>query len=316
MFTDLYQGLRIVSRFVPVLGEEACGLFMDLDRIWGRRLSDCLWIWTGFGGEGLRIVYGFFSGCGGRGLRIVYGFLPDVEDEAYGLFTDLYRIWGRRLADCLWIWTGFGGGGLRIVYGFGPDLGEEACGLFTGFGPDIWRTKAYGLFTDLYRFWGRRLADCLWIWTGFGGGGLRIVYGFGPDLGDEEACGLFMDLDWDLGEKAYGLFTDFFRMWRTRLTDCLRIFTGCCGGRGLRIVYGFVPDLGEEACGLFMDLDIFGPDLEEKAYGFLTDLCFLADGFCTDFCRSAYGLLGLKRVLVGAGEENHPPEEDVKKMRF
>ena len=24
---------------------------------------------------------------------------------------------------------------------------------------------------------------------------------------------------------------------------------------------------------------------------------------------------GLKRVLVGAGEENHPPEEDVKKMR-
>ena len=53
----------------------------------------------------------------------------------------------------------------------------------------------------------------------------------------------------------------------------------------------------------------FGPDLGEKASG----LCFLADGFCTDFCRSAYGLLGLKRVLVGAGEENHPPEEDVKK---
>ena len=41
-------------------------------------------------------------------------------------------------------------------------------------------------------------------------------------------------------------------MWRTRLTDCLWIFTGC-GGRGLRIVYGFVPDLGKEACGLFMD---------------------------------------------------------------
>ena len=56
--------------------------------------------------------------------------------------------------------------------------------------------------------------------------------------------------------------------------------------------------------------------LPRAAYGFLTDFCFLADGFCTDFCRSAYGLLGLKRVLVGAGEENHPPEEDVKKMRF
>ena len=40
------------------------------------------------------------TACGGRGLRIVYGFLPDVEDEACGLFTDLYRIWGRRLADC------------------------------------------------------------------------------------------------------------------------------------------------------------------------------------------------------------------------
>jgi hypothetical protein len=26
-----------------------------------------------------------------------------VEDEACGLFTDLYRIWGRRLADCLWM---------------------------------------------------------------------------------------------------------------------------------------------------------------------------------------------------------------------
>ena len=31
--------------------------------------------------------------------------------------------------------------------------------------------------------------------------------------------------------------------------------------------------------------------LPRAAYGFLTDFCFLADGFCTDFCRSAYGLL-------------------------
>ena len=96
------RSLRIVYRFAPDLGEQACGLFMDLDRISGRRLTDCLRI---------------FSGCGGRGFRIVYGFLPDVGDEAYGWFTDFYRIWGRRLADCLWIWTGFGGEGLRIVYG-------------------------------------------------------------------------------------------------------------------------------------------------------------------------------------------------------
>ena len=128
----------------------------------GRRLTDCLRI---------------FTACGGRGLRIAYGFLPDVEDEACGLFTDLDRIGGRRLTDCLQI-------SLRI--------------------------------------WGRRLADCLWIWTGFGGEGLRIVYGFFPDVEDE----------------AY--------------TDCLRIFTGC-GGRGLRIVYGFGPDWGEKAYGLFTD---------------------------------------------------------------
>ena len=78
---------------------------MDLDRIWGRRLTDCLRI---------------FSGCGGRGLRIAYGFLPDVEDEAYGLLTDF---------------TGCGGrvGGLRIIYGFLPDVEDEAYELFADF---------------------------------------------------------------------------------------------------------------------------------------------------------------------------------------
>ena len=54
-------------------------------------------------------------------------------DEAYGLFTDFYRMWGTRLTDCLQICTGFGGAGLRIVYGFGPDLGEKAYGSFTDF---------------------------------------------------------------------------------------------------------------------------------------------------------------------------------------
>ena len=143
-----------------------------------------------------------------------------LGEEAYGLFTDFYRIWGRRLTDCLRIFTGFGGGGLRIVYGFLPDLGEEA----------------YGLFTDFYQIWGRRLTDCLRIFTGFVGAGLRIAYGFVPDL----------------GEEAYGLFTDFYRIWGRRLPDSLQI------------------------CAFW-----------------LTD-------FCTDFCRSAYG----------------PPEEDVKKRRF
>ena len=52
-----------------------------------RRLTDCLRV------------------CTGEGLRIVYGFAPDVGEKAYGL----YRMWVRRLADCL----------LRICTGFG-----------------------------------------------------------------------------------------------------------------------------------------------------------------------------------------------------
>ena len=63
----------------------------------------------------------------------MYGFLPDLVEEAYGLFTDFDRIWGRRLTDCLRIFTGCKGGGLRMAYGFLPDLGEEAYGLLTDF---------------------------------------------------------------------------------------------------------------------------------------------------------------------------------------
>ena len=59
---------------------------------------------------------------GRGGLRIVYGVLPDLGEEAYGLFTDFYQLWGRiggkGLADCFWIGTGFGGEGLRI-WGWG-----------------------------------------------------------------------------------------------------------------------------------------------------------------------------------------------------
>ena len=49
------------------------------------------------------------------------------------------------------------------------------------------------------------------------------------------------------------MFTDFYRIVRRRLPDCLRIFTGFWEG-GFRIVYGFLPDFGEEASGLFTDL--------------------------------------------------------------
>ena len=115
------------------------------------RLPDCFRIFTGFGGGGLRIASGFLPDLGGGGLRIVSGFLPDLGEDAYGLFTDFYRIWGRRLTDCLRIFTGFGGGGLRIAYGFLPAWG---------------------------RIGGKDLADCFWIGTGFGGEGLRI-WGWG-----------------------------------------------------------------------------------------------------------------------------------------
>ena len=52
-------------------------------------------------------------------------------EEPYGSFTDFHQIWGRRLTDCLRIFTGFDGGALRIVYGFLPDLGEKASGFLT-----------------------------------------------------------------------------------------------------------------------------------------------------------------------------------------
>ena len=161
-----------------------------------------------------------FPFCSWNSNGDVYGFFPDVEDEAYGLFTDLYRMWGMKLTDCLQIFTGFGEGGLRIVYGFGPDLGKEACGLFM----------------DLDRVWGRRLTDCLRIFAGWRGRGLRIAYGFLPDVGDE----------------AYGLLTDFYRIRERRLADCLWIWTGFVA-EGLRIVYGFFPDVEDEAYGLFTD---------------------------------------------------------------
>ena len=63
----------------------------------------------------------------------MYGFLPDLVEEAYGLFTNFDWIWGRRRTDCLRIFTGCKGGGLRMVYGFLPDLGEDVYGFLTDF---------------------------------------------------------------------------------------------------------------------------------------------------------------------------------------
>ena len=112
---------------------------------------------------------------------------------------------------------------------------DEAYGLriFSGFGgggvrflPDLGE-EVYGFF------WGRRRTDCLRFFTGFGGGG-RIV-----DF-------------WDLVEEAYELFTVFY-FWGKRLADCLWISIGF-GGEGLRIVCGFLPDVEDEACGLFTDV--------------------------------------------------------------
>ena len=107
--------------------------------------------------------------------------------EKKGLFTNFFRILGRRRPDCLRIFTGFWQGGFPIVYGFLRDFGEEASGCFRivyGFLPEFVE-EASGLRPDFYRILGRRLTDCLRICTGFWGGGFRIVYGFVPDFGEK-----------------------------------------------------------------------------------------------------------------------------------
>ena len=104
-------------------------------------------------------------------------------------------------------------------------------------------------FTDFLRiFYGvkeSRLTDCLRILTGFGRGSLRIFYG----------------------------------VKESRLTDCLRILTGF--GRGSWIFYGFFTGL--RRAGLRIAYG-FLPDLEKKVYGFFTD-------FLRGEGEQAYGLL-------------------------
>ena len=83
---------------------------------------------------------------------------------------------------------------------------------------------------------------CFPIFTGFWGGGFRIVYAFYPDFEEEpppHCLRIFTGL-WREGfrivngilpnlvppaGKNYGLFTDFDRIWGKRLTDCFRNFT-------------------------------------------------------------------------------------------
>ena len=56
-FTGIWrEGIRIVSGFLPVVGEEAAGLFTNFFRILGRRRPDCLRIFTGFWQGGFPIV--------------------------------------------------------------------------------------------------------------------------------------------------------------------------------------------------------------------------------------------------------------------
>ena len=110
---------------------------------------------------------------------------------------------------------------------------------------------------------------------------------------------MLTEFDRILGRKTSGLFTDFNRILRRRLPDCLRIFTGLWGG-GFRIVYGILPNLVEQAYGLFTDFDrIWGMRLTDCfrnftefgggglriVYGFLADFGEEASGLFTDFYR-------------------------------
>ena len=54
-------------------------------------------------------------------------------------------------------------------------------------------------------------------------------------------------------DEAYGLLTDFYRVWRKSIADCLWISIGF-GGEGLRIVCECLPDVEDEAYGLFTDV--------------------------------------------------------------
>jgi hypothetical protein len=107
-------------------------------------------------------------------VTLAYGFLTDSCQSSLRISKGFFALW---LTDFVRISGAFGGGGLRIVYGFLPDFGDAAAGLCTHF-YRIWGEEAYGLCTDVCRILRRRPTDCVRMFTGFGGGGLRIVYGF------------------------------------------------------------------------------------------------------------------------------------------
>ena len=111
---------------------------------------------------------------------------------------------------------------------------------------------------------------------------------------------------------VYGFLPDLGEMGR-RLTDCFWIFTGF-GRGGLRIVYGFLPDLGEEACGLCADVyRIWG----EEAHGFLPELhggggLRIVYGCLPDLGEEAYGLFTV--FLPDLGEEAYGLFTDFDRM--
>ena len=84
------------------------------------------------------------------------------------------------------------------------------------------------------------------------------------------------------------MLTDFYRILGRSLPACLGIFTGVCG-EGFRIVYGFLPDFGKEASGLFCG---FLPDFGEEASGLCTDFYRISGKMFTVFLRIFTGLWG------------------------
>ena len=104
------------------------------------------------------------------------------------------------------------------------------------------------------------------IFYGFREKGLRILYRFSTDLGNK-AYGFFTEFLRMYRKKAYGFFTDFVRILRSLWQKKYGIFYGF-REKGLRILYRFSTDLGNKAYGFFTE---FLRMYRKKAYGFFTD---------------------------------------------
>ena len=136
----------MLTEFDRILGRKTSGLFTDFNRILRRRLPDCLRIFTGLWGGGFRIVYGILPNLVEQAYGLFTDFYLDLGDEAYGLFPICYRIWRRRLTDL-------------------PSLEAEAYGFG---GLRIWDWGSLGAETLKQQppsIGGKSLANCLWIGT-------------------------------------------------------------------------------------------------------------------------------------------------------